>query len=45
MAIVVYNKLPWTSKTVKYNTLFNKKIKQYLINKCFYNISEYLEIL
>ncbi|KAJ8704273.1 hypothetical protein PYW08_012997 [Mythimna loreyi] len=43
MAVKIYNKLPNTFKTEKSPTLFQKKIKQYLIEKCFYSVKEYLE--
>jgi hypothetical protein len=43
MAIKVYNKLPVDIKSCQTFTLFSKRIKQYLINKCLYNINEYFE--
>jgi hypothetical protein len=43
MAIKVYNKLPVDIKNCQTFTLFSKRIKQYLINKCLYNINEYFE--
>ncbi|KAF9814724.1 hypothetical protein SFRURICE_014819 [Spodoptera frugiperda] len=43
MAVKIFNKLPEQIKEEpKFNT-FNRKLKEYLIQKCFYTVAEYLE--
>lgn len=40
-SIKIYNKLPDILKNEKSDIIFTKKLKQFLINKCYYNINEY----
>lgn len=43
MSIKVYNKLPMNLKSIEKNSLFYKKLKEYLIQNCFYSIREFFE--
>lgn len=42
MALRVYNKLPQNIKSEQKYKTFNKKLKEFLIDKCYYNLDEYL---
>lgn len=43
MSIKIYNKLPDSIKSISNDNHFTNKLKELLIRKCYYNISEYLE--
>lgn len=43
MSIKIYNKIPSEIKNISAETLFLKKLKEWLIDKCFYTIEEYLK--
>jgi hypothetical protein len=38
----LYNKLPQNIKSVTVSAAFNKKVKTFLIERCYYSVSEYL---
>ena len=40
--ILLFNKLPPEIKQIKSTYLFQKKLKDFLINKCYYSLGEYL---
>lgn len=42
LAIKAFNKLPAEYKTLNSN-IFKKRIKEFLINKCYYSLNEYLD--
>lgn len=41
MSVKIYNKLPEAIKNEQKFNIFINKLKQYLIQKCYYNINEY----
>lgn len=42
MSIKLYNKLPTMIKKEEKTNIFLKKLRQFLINKCYYSVNEYL---
>lgn len=43
MAVKIFNKLPEQIKEETKFNKFNRKLKEYLTQKCFYSVAEYLE--
>jgi hypothetical protein len=43
MAVKLFNKLPDTFKEIKKIGTFKKKLKAFLMDKCFYDVKEFLE--
>lgn len=43
MAIKIYNKIPFEIRNITKVNIFAKKLKEYLLSRCFYNLQEFFD--